>query len=97
MPLLSKSFTVTALDYPGHGFSDIPKTDYDPNLFVRTVEGFLEKLDLKDITLAGISIGGVIPLIVAANHNPRVNESLRSIPTTMDMAWALRAGMAGLG
>jgi hypothetical protein len=36
-----------ALDYPGHGFSDIPKTDYDPNLFVRTVEGFLEKLDLR--------------------------------------------------
>ena len=24
VPLLSKSFTVYALDYPGHGFSDIP-------------------------------------------------------------------------
>jgi pimeloyl-ACP methyl ester carboxylesterase len=80
VPLLSKSFTVTALDYPGHGFSDIPKTDYDPNLFVRTVEGFLEKLDLKDITLAGISIGGVIPLIVAANHNPRVKRVIAINP-----------------
>ena len=72
VPLLSKSFTVYALDYPGHGFSDIPKTDYDPDLFVKTVEGFLDKLDLKDVTLAGISIGGVIPLIVAAKQNPRV-------------------------
>jgi hypothetical protein len=28
VPTLAKSFTVYALDYPGHGFSDIPKTDY---------------------------------------------------------------------
>jgi pimeloyl-ACP methyl ester carboxylesterase len=80
VPLLSKSFTVYALDYPGHGFSDIPKTDYNPDLFVKTVEGFFEKLDLKDITLAGISIGGVIPLIVAANHNPRVKRVIAINP-----------------
>jgi len=80
VPLLSKSFTVYALDYPGHGFSDIPETDYDPDVFVRTVEGFLDKLDLKDVTLAGISIGGVIPLIVAANHNPRVKKVIAINP-----------------
>jgi pimeloyl-ACP methyl ester carboxylesterase len=80
VPLLSKSFTVYALDYPGHGFSDIPQTDYDPDLFVRIVEGFLDKLDLKDVTLAGISIGGVIPLIVAANHNPRVKKVIAINP-----------------
>src|SRR6516225_10898538 len=80
VPLLSKSFTVYALDYPGHGFSDIPETDYDPDLFVRTVEGFLDKLDLKDVILAGISIGGVIPLIVAANHNPRVKKVIAINP-----------------
>lgn len=80
VPLLSGSFTVYALDYPGHGFSDIPETDYDPDLFVKTVEGFFEKLDLKEITLAGISIGGVIPLIVAANHNPRVKRVIAINP-----------------
>ena len=80
VPLLSKSFTVYALDYPGHGFSDIPKTDYGPELFVKTVEGFLDKLDLKNVTLAGISIGGVIPLIVAANHNPRVKQVIAINP-----------------
>jgi pimeloyl-ACP methyl ester carboxylesterase len=80
VPLLSKSFTVYALDYPGHGFSDIPKTDYGPELFVKTVEGFLNKLDLKNVTLAGISIGGVIPLIVAANHNPRVKDVIAINP-----------------
>jgi len=80
VPLLSKSFTVYALDYPGHGFSDIPKTDYDPDLFVKSVEGFLDKLDLKDVTLAGISIGGVIPLIIAAKQNPLVAKVIAINP-----------------
>jgi pimeloyl-ACP methyl ester carboxylesterase len=80
VPLLSKSFTVYALDFPGHGFSDIPKTDYDPDLFVKTVEGFLDKLDLKNVTLAGISIGGVIPLIIAANHNSRIKRVIAINP-----------------
>ena len=52
VPLLSKSFTVYALDYPGHGFSDIPETNYGPDLFVRAVEGFLDKLDLKTLPLS---------------------------------------------
>jgi pimeloyl-ACP methyl ester carboxylesterase len=49
-------------------------------LFVRTVEEFLDKLDLRDVTLAGISIGGVIVLIVAANHNPRVKKVIAINP-----------------
>jgi hypothetical protein len=52
-----------------------------PDLFIKAVEGFLDKLDLKDVTLAGISIGGVIPLIIAAKQNPRVQKSSPSIPT----------------
>ena len=74
VPLLEKSFTVYALDYPGHGFSDIPNTDYAPELFVQAVEGFLDTLDLTGVTLAGISIGGVIPLIIAAKKNSRVKN-----------------------
>ena len=80
VPLLEKSFTVYALDYPGHGFSDIPQTDYRPELFVKTVEGFLDKLDLSEVTLAGISIGGVIPLIIAAKKNKRVKKVIAINP-----------------
>jgi pimeloyl-ACP methyl ester carboxylesterase len=72
VPELSKHFTVYALDYPGHGYSDIPKSSYDATFFAKAVEDFLEKLDLRDITLAGVSIGGAIPLIIAAKQNPRV-------------------------
>jgi pimeloyl-ACP methyl ester carboxylesterase len=72
VPDLSKRFTVYALDYLGHGYSDIPNTLYDAAFFTATVEEFLEKLDLHEITLAGISIGGAVSLIIAARHNPRV-------------------------
>ena len=72
VPELSKHFTVYALDYPGHGYSDIPQTRYDAAFFTETVEGFLDKLDLRDVTLAGVSIGGSVALIIAARRNPRV-------------------------
>ena len=74
IPDLAREFTVYALDYPGHGFSDIPLTDYRPELFVRVVEGFLAGLKIDEATLAGVSIGGVIPLLVAAKHNTRVRK-----------------------
>jgi pimeloyl-ACP methyl ester carboxylesterase len=60
------------LDYPGHGYSDIPKARYDAAFFTASVEGFLDRLDLRDVTLAGVSIGGSIALIVAARRNRRV-------------------------
>jgi len=72
VPELAQHFTVYALDYPGHGYSDIPQARYDAAFFTQAVEGFLERLDLRDVTLAGVSIGGSIALIVAARHNPRI-------------------------
>jgi pimeloyl-ACP methyl ester carboxylesterase len=72
VPELSRHFTVYAVDYPGHGYSDIPKASYDAAFFAAAVEGFLDRLDLRDVTLAGVSIGGAIPLILAARQNPRV-------------------------
>ena len=72
IPELSKHFTVYALDYPGHGYSDIPKARYDAAFFTAAVEGFLDKFDLRNVTLAGVSIGGSIALIIASRRNPRV-------------------------
>lgn len=69
VPDLAKYFTVYALDYPGHGYSDIPKAKYDADFFVHSVEGFLDALDLNDVTLCGVSIGGAISLIMAGRRN----------------------------
>jgi pimeloyl-ACP methyl ester carboxylesterase len=72
VPELAKHFTVYALDYPGHGYSDIPRARYDADCFVRYVEGFLEALDLRGVTLCGVSIGASIGLIISGRRNPRV-------------------------
>jgi pimeloyl-ACP methyl ester carboxylesterase len=74
IPELAKSFTVYAVDYPGHGYSDIPPAKYDADYFVKTIQSFLEALDLHDVTLAGVSIGASIALILAARNNPRVSR-----------------------
>jgi pimeloyl-ACP methyl ester carboxylesterase len=72
VPDLAKRFTVYALDYPGHGYSDIPEAKYDADFFAAATERFLETLDLRDVTLCGVSIGGAIALIIAGRRNPRV-------------------------
>lgn len=74
IPRLRAGWTIWALDYPGHGWSDIPDTDYTPDAFVRAVAGFLAAVDLTYATVAGISIGGTIPLLLAAAHEPRVTK-----------------------
>jgi pimeloyl-ACP methyl ester carboxylesterase len=94
VPELSKRFTVYALDYPGHGYSDIPQARYDAAFFTKAVEGFLDKLDLRDVTLAGVSIGGAIALIIAARRNPRVARVVSINP--YDYAKGRGMGRAGL-
>jgi pimeloyl-ACP methyl ester carboxylesterase len=76
VPELAKHFTVYA-DYPAHRYSDIPKARYDATFFIRAVEGFLDQIDLRDVTVAGVSIGGSIAVIIAARRNPRVARGHR--------------------
>src|SRR5262245_59171165 len=70
IPELEKHFTVHAFDYPGHGWSDIPKAAYAPEDFYQWTEAYLDKIDIRQATIVGISIGGTISLVLAARHNP---------------------------
>jgi pimeloyl-ACP methyl ester carboxylesterase len=72
IPQLRRDFTVYAVDYPGHGWSDIPKADYSPQFFTRFSTDFLEALDIRKALVAGVSIGASIPLLMAAERNPRI-------------------------
>jgi pimeloyl-ACP methyl ester carboxylesterase len=80
VPDLANSFTVFALDYPGHGYSDIPQARYDAEFFASAVEQFLDALDLHDVMLCGVSIGGVIALILAARGNAHIARVLAINP-----------------
>ena len=72
IPLLAPHFRVYALDLPGHGYSDIPRTEYTADFFVTTVAAALDRLGVRDAVVVGESIGGSIALQLAARHHPRV-------------------------
>lgn len=72
---LFASYTVYAIDLPGHGHSPIdPRAPFDEPYFRHGVIGFIEKLDLSDVTLVGESIGGALALTVAAAIPQRVKQ-----------------------
>ena len=72
IPTLAQLFTVYAVDYPGHGWSDIPRADYTPEFFTRFVTEFLDALKIEDAMVAGVSIGASIPLLMAAQRESRI-------------------------
>jgi pimeloyl-ACP methyl ester carboxylesterase len=72
IPQLAREFTVYAVDYPGHGWSDIPQAEYTPEFFSRFGTSFLESLEVEDALLVGVSIGASVPLLMAAEGNSRI-------------------------
>lgn len=56
--LLENNFTVYSIDLPGFGDSPInTKTNYDLSFFTKSIASFIQKLQLKNLTIAGESIG----------------------------------------
>jgi len=72
---LSDRHRVLALDQRGHG-----DTDWAPQYgFAAMAEdllGFLDALDLPEITLMGLSMGGLVAFVFAAAHPERVSRLL---------------------
>lgn len=56
--LQAQGIRCIALDRRGHGRSDDPGQGYDFDTLADDLEEFMEKLDLRDVTLVGYSSGG---------------------------------------
>lgn len=74
VPLLSTQYQVIVIDLPGHGQSTISNVEYTEEFFRRMTKDFITKLDLKDVTIAGESIGGVLALTVSSELPGRIKE-----------------------
>jgi pimeloyl-ACP methyl ester carboxylesterase len=86
---LAQHYTVYALDLPGHGYSSIDKrAQYDEPYLRRGVIGFIEQLDLKQLTIAGESIGAVLALTVARQLPDRVSRVIASNTYDYDTRYA---------
>ena len=85
IPRLSEYFTVYSVDLPGHGYSDIDLTQrFDEPYFRRSIRAFIERLDLKDVLIAGESIGAVLALTIASELPERVSAVVASNPYDYD-------------
>tara|TARA_X000000950_G_scaffold285684_1_gene392263 strand:+ start:2998 stop:3825 length:828 start_codon:yes stop_codon:yes gene_type:complete len=64
--LLEDKFTVYSIDLPGFGDSPInTNTNYNLQFFTESVVNFIKKLKLKNLTIAGESIGATIAASVS--------------------------------
>ena len=89
IPLLAQHYTVYAVDLPGHGYSSIDtKTNYDEPYFRSAVITFIEKLDLREATLVGESIGAVLALTVASALPDRIKAVVSSNTYDYDTRYA---------
>ncbi|MGH7519167.1 MAG: alpha/beta fold hydrolase [Gemmatimonadales bacterium] len=94
IPELAKRFRVYALDYPGHGYSDIPRADYTAEYFIAAVARFLDAIGVEDAMLVGESIGANIALVLAARRHPRVARVIAINPYDYAAGRGLRRGSA---
>ena len=74
--LLKKNFTVYSIDLPGFGDSPInTQTSYTVDFFTHSIVDFIKKLKLKNVTIAGESIGAVLSASIS-NKIPKLVKKI---------------------
>jgi pimeloyl-ACP methyl ester carboxylesterase len=75
-PLLDGDFRCLVPDLPlgSHIAAMNPDADLSPPGLARLVAGFMQALDLQDVTLVANDTGGAISQITAANHPERIGR-----------------------
>ncbi|HEX5820423.1 MAG TPA: alpha/beta hydrolase [Solirubrobacterales bacterium] len=108
-PLLEDRFRCIVPDLPlgSHREPMDPDADLSPPGLARIVAGFMEALDLEDVTLVANDTGGAISQITAAHHPERIGRLLLTNcdafenflpPAFRPMQWAARVpgGLTGM-
>jgi 3-oxoadipate enol-lactonase len=61
-------------DTRGHGGTDAPDTPYSIPMFAADVVGLLDALDIEKVHFIGLSMGGFIAQLLAANYSDRISS-----------------------
>jgi pimeloyl-ACP methyl ester carboxylesterase len=75
IPQILDACTVYAIDFPGMGWSDITAgASYKEPALRRAIVEFIQQLGLKDVTLAGESMGATVALTTSTELQDRVRR-----------------------
>ena len=81
IPFVQERYTVYALDLPGMGYSQIVSgASYQEPAMRAAVKNLMVRLDLRNVTLLGESMGAVLALTTAADLPERVRRVLAINP-----------------
>jgi pimeloyl-ACP methyl ester carboxylesterase len=75
VPELARHHRVVAVDLPGFGSTSKPRGRYDPPWFAKHVLSFMEVTGLRDVSVAGNSMGGRVAMEVAMRE-PRLLRAI---------------------
>lgn len=67
--LVQKGYRVVGISLRGFGKSDKPYGKYDYDVYADDIKVVLDKLDIRDATLGGFSMGGAISIHYVAKYN----------------------------
>ncbi len=78
VPLLPRGLRIIRFDMRGHGLSDCPPGPYTMGALVRDAERLLDRLEVRDCTFVGLSIGGMIAQGLAVKRYDQVRALVLS-------------------
>jgi pimeloyl-ACP methyl ester carboxylesterase len=87
---LSKRYRLYIPDLIGYGYSDRPKVEYTPALFIDSIKQFMDQLGLRRASLIGNSMGGGIAWAFALTYPERVDKLILIDSTPSDVVPEVR-------
>lgn len=83
--VLKNDFTCVALDLPGYGKSGKPEdASYTPTYFSEIISGFIDELELKNVTLIGHSMGGQAAIKTVVNSPNKIEKLILVAPAGIE-------------
>jgi 3-oxoadipate enol-lactonase len=97
LPALTARFRVLLYDHPGHGGSPPPERPATIGDFVHPLVSLLDELGLERVSFCGLSLGGVVGMLLAAGAPDRIDRLVLACTAprfgTPEL-WAERAAVA---
>jgi pimeloyl-ACP methyl ester carboxylesterase len=94
--LVDSGFRVLRYDLFGRGFSDRPHVKYNMDLFVDQLRELLDSLNLKQVNLIGLSMGGAIASVLTVKFPERVRRLVLIDPVgiqSIPLSWIYKAAL----